>query len=116
MTSDERWHWAMPTLIAVLLVLLGAVGLSAGDAVPVNQAAPKADAKKARAARQAFFREAMLDHFVMGVNAPKEWHADVRQNNGACFEFSNDYLSGGVGFDTPWFFKYSTFVENSILE
>src|SRR5689334_13687566 len=102
--SGERLPRAMPTpagpLLVLLLMLGAAGGLVAGDAAPVVQATPKGDFKKMKAQRQAFFREVMLDHFVMGVNAPKEWHADVRQNNNARFEFSNDYLSGGVGFDT----------------
>jgi hypothetical protein len=110
----------------VLLLLLCGAALSAGDAAAPKPEAPKAaeapePARKgkdggARAARVKLFKEAFLDHFVMGVCAPKEWHADVRQNNGATFEFSNDYLSGGVGHDTPWFFKYSNFVENRMLE
>src|SRR5271165_5380058 len=81
-----------------------------------SAAQPKAKPNAAKRTRQKIVQAVLLDHFCIGVEAPKEWHAEVRQQNGATFDFTVGYLSGGVGHDTPWFFKYGNGVENRILD
>ena len=66
--------------------------------------------------RQQILRHVLLDHFCIGVEAPKSWHDDVRATSGATFDFSVGYLSGGVGKGVPWFFKYGPFLENRLLD
>ncbi len=77
---------------------------------------PKAKPDAAKRIRQQIMQAALLDHFSIGVEAPKAWHAEVRQQNGANFDFTVGYLSAGVGKDTPWFFKFGNYVEARILD
>jgi hypothetical protein len=105
----------LPGPVVALLLAGVALALPAAEAAPrprPPKAAKTAGADDAaRAARQRILREALLDHFVVGVDASREWHAEVRQQNGARFDFWNSYMSGGVGHGEPWFFKYSNFPE-----
>jgi hypothetical protein len=84
-----------------LAIALTAAALSGADAKPSKQA------EEARAARQRTLRTVLLDHFCLGVEAPKEWQSEVRTANGARFDFTLGYLSTGVGHgEVPWFFKW----------
>lgn len=99
----------MPALLVVLAACLLLAPAAAGAAA--ERKAAKGD-DGGRAKRQQILKQEVLDHFVFGVCSTVEWHTEVRQVDGARFDFSNDYLSAGVGHGDPWFFKYSPFLFN----
>ncbi len=47
-------------------------------------------------ARKRIFRERFLDHFTLGVEAPREWIEETRAKHGARWDCSVAYLSGGA--------------------
>jgi hypothetical protein len=109
-------------IVLLLCVLAACLPAADGPGAPVppggptTAAKPKAKPDAARRMRQQIMLATLLDHFNIGVEAPKAWHADARATNGATFDFTVGYLSAGVGKDTPWFFKYGNSVENRILD
>ncbi len=100
-------------LCACLHSSIAAVEDQGKDAAKEARRSAKAD-DVAKAARQKIMREVLLDHFCIGIEAPPEWHDDVRKTNGARLDFNVCYLSGGAAKDTPWWIKYSDFVGVSI--
>ncbi|HYE04494.1 MAG TPA: hypothetical protein VEL07_03135 [Planctomycetota bacterium] len=109
-------------LFAALLTLMTLGDARCGEATPRSKKSPEtaktqsAALEEAKAIRQRILRDVLLDHFFFGLEAPREWHAEVRTQHGARFDFLNAYLSAGVGKGDPWFFTYSPFVSNRIAE
>jgi hypothetical protein len=110
-----------PVLRALFLVALCVLIVSSLWSPPaVSSAAspvanPKTKVDPGRKLRQQILRNVLLDHFCIGVDAPSDWQADVRKTSGATFDFTVNYLSGGIGHGDPWFFKYGNFLENQVL-
>src|SRR5688572_9004272 len=86
--SGERPRDAAPMIVRIILLLL------AGAATAIGQSAPTKD--PARDVRRKLFRDRFLDHFNLGVEAPHEWFVEVREKNGARWDFKAQYLSGGA--------------------
>src|SRR5476649_1562438 len=55
-----------------------------------------------KAARQKLLNERLLDHFNLGIDAPREWMKETREKNGARWDIKTFYFSGGAAKEHSW--------------
>ena len=70
------------------VLFFACLSIATGQSTPVKD--------PGREVRRKLFRERFLDHFTLGVEAPVEWLAETREQNGCRWDCKVLYLPGGA--------------------